>query len=108
MSALPSPTLNVLQPPLVVPPSQLAATTLQPPLVITRQVTLGPIEQALVLALLLAILRRLGILPSPPPDLADVAAVLQEVQRCNPARLPEAKYWADSLANGQNACVMIA
>jgi hypothetical protein len=108
VSALPSPTLNLLQPPLVVPPSQLAATTLQPPLVITRQVTLGPIEQALVLALLLAILRRLGILPSPPPDLADVAAVLQEVQRCNPARLPEALYWLQSLQDPTRMTLTIA
>lgn len=108
MSALPSPTLNVLQPPLVVPPSQLSPTTIQPALVITRQISLGPIDQLLLLALLLAILRRLGILPSPPPDLADVAAVMAEVQRVNPSRLPEALYWLQSLQEPTRTTITIA
>lgn len=80
----------------------------QPPLTITRQATLGPVDQLLLLLLLIQVLRRLGILPSPPPDLATVDAVLAAVNRVNPSRWAEAKYWADSLANGQNACVMIA
>lgn len=108
MSMLPSPSTGILQTPLVVPPQLLSPTTIQPALVITRQISLGPIEQLLLLALLLAILRRLGILPSPPPDLADVAAVMAEVQRVNPSRLPEALYWLQSLQDPTRTTITIA
>lgn len=77
----------------------------QPPLTITRQATLGPVDQLLLLLLLIHVLRRLGILPAEDsPTVVSVAELLEYVGKIDRSRLSEAQLWADRLAAGD--CVV--
>lgn len=72
-------------------------------------VQLGPLQNLLLLLLLIKILKRLGLLP---PDenedqFTSTDQVLLRVAQVNPAGLNEAMFWRDRLLNGSNTTVSI-
>lgn len=84
---------------------QAGMRTTNPPRNVTTRVELGPVQDTLLLLLLIAILRRLGILPvADPPDVASIAELLAHVAAIDQSRLAESQLWADRLAAGN--CVV--
>jgi hypothetical protein len=70
-------------------------------------VSLGPIQNYLLLLLLIALLKRLGLLPTDENEggFTSTQQVIDRVAAINPAAAPLATQWRDKLQAGQSTLI---